>query len=39
MIEYREDEIKRLIEERKDENSDFARYATRTLFAAEAYAA
>ena len=39
MIEYREDEIKRLIEEHKGKNSEFVMYATRTLFAAEAYAA
>jgi hypothetical protein len=39
MIEYREDEIKRLIEGRKDENSAFADYAAHLLFNAEAYAA
>ena len=39
MIEYREDEIKRLITERRDDNSAFADYAAHLLFNAEAYAA
>jgi len=39
MIEDREEEIKRLIEEHKGEYSEFTMYATQLLFAAEAYAA
>ena len=39
MIEHREDEIKRLIDKHKGENSAFADYAARILFSAEAYAA
>lgn len=39
MIEYREDEIKRLIVERRNDNSEFADYAAHLLFNAEAYAA
>ena len=39
MLKYEEEEIKMLIEKHKGENSEFTMYATRTLFAAEAYAA
>jgi len=39
MIKHEEEEIKRLIEEHKDENSAFGMYAAQILFNAEAYAA
>lgn len=39
MIEHREDEIRRLIEEDKDVNSAVTLYAAHLLFGAEAYAA
>ena len=39
MLKYEDGEIKRIIEELKDDNSAFVDYAAYLLFNAEAYAA